>query len=358
MRAMTHRLEGICRLVRFGALAAAVAAGVGCASQAPEPQAPTPRAKLAPSNGEIPAENLRGAQGSGEYDDGVAALGNGDIDSAKIIFNRMHDRDPKDGSAFVLLGLISEKEGDKAAAEKAYKQAIKLRADLETAYINLSALLIDEKRFDDALAVARMGVAKFPSSAALHANTANVLANEGDQSGAAEEFDRATGAAPDDPMLLVSYGHWLGVWKQPDAALQKLRAARPLAKNPGILAAIGEEMKAIGAFSDCVPTFDQAILLKDAPELRTYRAVCKLNAKDALGAKADLEAAAAGGYPPAHFYLARVLSVSGDWNGAVGEYETFLKLEPNVPAAKIAREKLKQAREHIKKNEGAHAALR
>jgi Tfp pilus assembly protein PilF len=324
---------------------------VSCAAQTPEPQAPSPPplVKLAQSNGEIPAENLRGAQGGGDYDDGVAALGNGDVDGAKATFQRMRDRDPKDGTAFVLLGLISEKEGDKAGAEKAYKQAIKLRADLETAYINLSALLVDEQRGEDALAVARSGISKFPSSAGLHANAASVLASQGDQPGAEGEFDRATHAAPDDAMLLVSYGHWLGVWKQGDAALKKLRAARPLAKSPGVLAAIGEEMKAIGAFSDCVPTFDQAIALKDAPELRTYRAVCKLNAKDAAGAKADLEAATAGGYAPAHFYLARVLSVSGDWSGAVDEYETFLKLEPNVPASKIAREKLKQAKEHLKK---------
>jgi tetratricopeptide (TPR) repeat protein len=265
------------------------------------------------------------------------------------VYNRMHDRDPKDGTAFVLLGLIDEKQGDKAGAEKAYKDAIKLRADLEAGYLNLSALLIDQKRNDDALAVARAGLAKAPSSAGLHANVGTVLAAQGDQAGAAGEFDQATRAAPDDPMLLVSYGHWLRLWKQGEAALTKLRAARPLAKDPGVLAAIGEEMKALGAFSDCVPTFDQAIAIKDAPELRTYRAVCKLGAKDVDGAKADLQTAIGGQYAPAHFYLARVLSDAGDWKGAVTEYETFLKLEPNVPAAKAARERLKEAKEHLKK---------
>jgi hypothetical protein len=33
----------------------------------------------------------------------------------------------------------------------------------------------------------------------------------------------------------------------------------------------------------------------------------------------------------------------------VAEYETFLKLEPNVPASKVAREKLKAAKEHLKR---------
>ena len=107
-------------------------------------------------------------------------------------------------------------------------------------------------------------------------------------------------------------------------------------------------MKALGAFADCVPTFDQAIAMKDAPELRTYRAVCKLGAKDTAGAKDDLTAAIAAQYAPAHFYLARILGDGGDWKGAVTEYETFLKLEPNVPASKVAREKLKLAKEHLR----------
>ena len=266
-----------------------------------------------------------------------------------MAYKRIHDRDPADGPGLVLLGLIDEKQGDKAGAEKAYRDAIKARPDLEAAYIDLSALLVDAQRGDDALTVARAGLAKVPASAGLHANAATVLAGKGDQAGASREFDQATRAAPDDPMLLVTYGHWLGVWKQTDASLGKLRAARPLAKDPGVLAAIGEEMKALGAFSDCVPTFDQAIAMKDAPELRTYRAVCKIGAKDAAGAKADLQAAIAGQYAPAHFYLGRVLSDGGDWKGAVTEYETFLKLEPNVPASRAARERLKQAKEHLKK---------
>jgi tetratricopeptide (TPR) repeat protein len=307
------------------------------AAEAPPP-APTSGASAAPAS-----------SGSADYDKGVTALGGGDVDGAKAAYKRMRDRDPKDGAASVLLGLIDEKQGDKSGAEKAYKDAIKARPDLEAAYVNLSALLIDQQRNDDALAVARAGLAKSPQSAGLHANVATVLAAQGDSSGAGGEFDQATRAAPDDPQLLMTYGHWLGVWKQNDLALTKLRAARPLAKDPGVLAAIGEEMKALGAFADCVPTLDQAIALKDAPELRTYRAVCKLGMKDGAGAKADLEAAVAEKYAPAHFYLARVLSDAADWKGAVAEYETFLKLEPNVPASRVAREKLKQAKEHLKK---------
>jgi tetratricopeptide (TPR) repeat protein len=215
--------------------------------------------------------------------------------------------------------------------------------------VRLSALLISDKRVGDALAVARAGLARFPSDADLHASAATALAAKGDVPGAKSELDAAIHAAPDDPALLVTYAHWLASWKEDDAALAKLRSARAMAKDPRVLVGVAREMKALGAFGDCVPTLDRAVAIKDTPELRTQRAVCKLGAKDVEGARADLEAAIAAEYAPAHFYLARLLSGVGDWQGAVAEYEAFLKLEPNVPAAKAARESLKVAAAHARR---------
>ncbi|HEY2512784.1 MAG TPA: tetratricopeptide repeat protein [Polyangiaceae bacterium] len=344
--------SSVTRLTSFGVGAALLTAAlVGCQASAP-PQAQSPRpllARDAPSDGEIPAENLRGASGGGDYDEGVAALDDGNIDGAMAVYTRMHDRDPKDGAAPALLGLIREKAGDTPEAEKAYVEAIRMHAGLEGPYIHLSALLLGEKRYPDALRVARAGIAQFSSNPALHGNAGVALAMTGDAAGAKTELDEAAREAPDDPMRLVTFGHWLGVWKQDDAAVAKLRAARGLAKEPGVLVAVGREMKAIGAFADCVLTFDRALSIRDTPELRTHRAVCKWGAKDKEGAKADLQAALNAGYAPAHFYLARFDSDDGDWKGAVSEYQSFLKLEPTVPAAKEARERLRLAEARARK---------
>src|SRR5580658_4372221 len=130
--------------VAVGALAALACGGAGAPAPTSASGAPKTPFNYAPSNGEIPVENVEGALSGGDYDQGVEALGNGDIDGAEAAFKRIHDRDPKDAAGLVLLGLIREKQGNKEIAEKAYKRAIELRPDLEAAYVNLSALFIDE----------------------------------------------------------------------------------------------------------------------------------------------------------------------------------------------------------------------
>jgi cytochrome c-type biogenesis protein CcmH/NrfG len=91
--------------------------------------------------------------------------------------------------------------------------------------------------------------------------------------------------------------------------------------------------------------------MKDSPELRTYRALCKLGAKDDAGALADLRAAVGldANFGPAHYYLAGRLAQSGDLAAAIAEYEAYLKVEPSGPMAKTARERIKKAKEHLKK---------
>ena len=354
IRSLLHKgRKSVTRLTGFEVGSALLAAAlVGCQASTPqEPQAP-PRPPIghnAPSDGEIPAENLRGTSGGGDYDEGVAALDDGNVDGAMAVYTRMHDRDPKDGAAAALLGLIHDRAGETAEAEKAYVEAIRMRAGLEGPYIRLGALLFGEKRYAEAIRVARAGIARFPSNAALHGNAGAALAMSGNEADAKTELEEAAREAPDDPMRLVTFGHWLGVWKWNEAALAKLRSARSLAKDPGTLVAVGREMKSIGAFPDCVLTFDRALSIRDTPELRTHRAVCKWSATDKDGAKADLQTALNAGYAPAHFYLARFDSDEGDWKGAVSEYRAFLALEPTVPAAKEAREKLRMAEAHAKK---------
>ena len=279
---------------------------------------------------------------------GMRALENNDLPSAKAYFDHALRAHPKDADALYYQGVVAEKMGDKDTAEKSYKAALKVKPDLEQAAVNLSAFYTDAQRYDDALAVSQAGLAKHADNGSLHLNAAVAYAGKGDQPSATKEFDAALRVTPNEPMFHLTYGHWLGSWKLVDPALAQLRAARPLAKKNGdtavgVLAAIGHELHLLRAWSDCVPTYDEAIALKDAAELRTERAACKIGAKDTAGALVDLQAAVANdaSYAPAHYYLAGELARVGQLKDAVAQLQIFLKLEPNGPIAKAAQEKLR-----------------
>jgi tetratricopeptide (TPR) repeat protein len=279
---------------------------------------------------------------------GARALEANDLTSAKAYFDHAIKANPNNADALYYEGVLAEKANDKDGAEKSYKAALKAKPDHEQAAVNLSALYIDEQHYDPALAVAQAAIAKHKDNASLHMNAAVASAWKGDQPGATQEFLVAVRLAPSDPMFLLTYAHWLGVWKLGDASLTQLKLARPLAKNMGesglgMLAAVGHEMHVVRAWQDCISTYDDAIAIKDAAELRTERASCKIGVKDDAGALADLRAAIAkdAAYAPAHYYLGNELARAGKYADAAAEYNAFLKIEPAGAMASAAQDKLK-----------------
>jgi Tfp pilus assembly protein PilF len=301
----------------------------------------SPAANPAPDNG---------APGrvSDDVAKGMRALESNDWTNAKAYFDHALRGNPNDADALYYEGVVAEKTGDKDAAEKNYKAALKVKPELAQAAVNLSAFYVDAQRYDDALAVAEAGLSKHADNGSLHLNAALAYAGKADPPSATREFDAAVHAAPDEAMFRLTYGHWLGAWKLVDPALLQLRAARPLAKKSGdgavgVLAAIGHEMHVLRAWPDCVMTYDDAIAMKDAAELRTERAACKIGAKDSAGALADLQSAVANdaSYAPAHYYLAGEFARAGQVKDAIAQYQTFLKLEPNAPSAKAVQDRLR-----------------
>jgi tetratricopeptide (TPR) repeat protein len=319
----------------------------GCGGPQQHETAPPPLVDPPPSTTATPPADpvaVASAGESAEVKKGIAAFQANDYPTAKLYFDAALKKNSQDGDALYYSGLTAEKAGDKDAAEKLYKSALKVRPDLESAAENLSALYDDAQRWDDAIAVAKAALARRGDNAALHANLGIAYAGKKDAANATSELDQAVKLSSSDAGLRLSYAHALEGLGQGDAALAQLKAARPLAAdNLGVLAAIGHELHVIKAFSDCVVTFDKAVAIKDAAELRTERAACKLGVKDIDGAIADLKTAVTNepAYVPAHYYLANALASSGKAKEAIVEYQAFLKLAPSGPMAKAANEKIK-----------------
>lgn len=342
-------------LVVVSVLALAACGGGAEPTNEPPHTPPTLPPSLKLGGGE-PAQKPEARKASADFVRGKAALEQGNEAGARAAFEAAIAKDANDPDAHAYLGAMVEKS-DKAAAEKHYRTALGAVAGHEAATLNLSALLLDQNKADEAVTLLKASADAHPESAALKLNLGLALAQKGDEAGATAALAEATKLAPKDPMGHITFGQVLGKWKKNDQAKEELLKAEKLAAGDiGVLASVGFELKNVGAFADCVRVLDGTIDKKDAAELRTYRALCKLGAQDKAGAQADLEAAVAKDpkYGPAHFYLGGRYAEAGKWKEVVTAYEAYLKLEPDGPMRKAAEERIKLAKE--KQKGGAKAA--
>lgn len=282
---------------------------------------------------------------------GIRAYDAGNYADARRSFEAAAKKNASDYEALFNLGQTCEKLNDAQGAEAAYKGALAAKPDLDNAAANLSALYLDAGRNDEALAIARTGLAKHPGSAPLHENMGIALAAKGDQDNASKEFTQALQINPKDAMAHLTFAHWLNTWKVRGAA-PHLDAARDLVGDDlAMLASIGLEYRMAGEFDSCVKTFDHAVSVKDGGEVRTGRALCRLGLKDEKGALADLQAAVSTEptYAPGHYYLAGRLAMSNHYKEAAAEYGKYLQLAPSGSLAKPAANRMKMALDASKK---------
>jgi Tfp pilus assembly protein PilF len=334
------------KVLRASVVAVVLASSWACG--APALEAAPPNTPHEPTPGPDVAPPPEAAHLSAEVTKGVTSLEANDVAGAKAHFQAALQADAKDADAHYYLGVVAEKTPDLAAAEASYKSALKLRPGFEGAAVNLSGLYDDAQRYDDALGITSAAVAEHPKNGSLHLNAAIAFAGKKDAASAQREFEAATQISKGDATFRLVYGHWLVALGQADAALTQLQAALALAgTNVGVVAAVGHELHVAKAFAPCVAAMDKAVGLKDAAELRTERAACKIGLKDDAGALADLRAAVASdpSFAPAQYYLGNQLAKAGDFPAAVIAYQTFLKLEPNGPLAKAVQEKIKLAQQ-------------
>jgi tetratricopeptide (TPR) repeat protein len=337
----------------MAALAAAAAACGGSTPPAETGGTTPPPTSTAPETASLPSGPEPAP--SAELMAGIKAFDAGSYADARKSFEAATKKDPKNYEAFFNLGQACEKLGDKQAAEAAYKAAVAVKPDLDTAAAALSSLYIDAGRFDEALAVGKAGLAKHPGSAPLHENLGMALAARGDQDPATQELEAAIKLAPSEPMYHLNLAHWLNAWHV-RGATPHLDAIRDGAKDVAMLASIGFEYRMAGEYDTCIKIFDRAVAMKDGGEVRTERALCKHGMKDDKGALDDLQAAVAKepGYAQAHYYLGGRLASAKPprFKEAAAEYAKYLELAPTGSLAKQASERLKYAQDEAAKEKG------
>jgi tetratricopeptide (TPR) repeat protein len=316
------------------------------ASEGTDPSLPTGPSEAAPS-----PDLLAGIKA---YDAGAYA-------DARAAFEAATKKNPRDAQASYNLGLSCEKLADKTCAEAAYTAAISIKPDFDTAVAALSSLELDAGRIDDAMQVARAGLAKKPGSAPLHENLGVAEAMKGvDQDAALAQLEAAVKAEPAEPMYHLTLAHWLNAWHIRGAA-PHLDVALSAAKDDvSLLASIGFEYRMAGEFDACIKTFDRAVHVKDGGEVRTERAICKVGKKDSPGALADFQAAVAvePTYAPGHYWLGGRLAQQKRYKEAAAEYAKYLELQPTGSLATQASERMRLAQDAAAHDRGAIAPKR
>jgi len=351
MKKVTLRSFALASLLgTFVAFPLAMGCGPDKPAETPKPTGgdDTPSSSASTSSS-TPAKPVAATPSNAEVKKGMAALDSGDVAGARTAFEAAVAKNPQDPQAHFYLGITLNQQKDDKGAERELKEALRIMPDLDEASSNLSALYLDQQKWDQAADICKTALVK-SKRPELHANYAMALAGKNDAAGAKKEFEEA--AKGNDAMILFTYATYLEKWKEVDAAAEKLRAAAKAApEDPATLASIGFEQKNVGAFGDCVSTLDRAIAKKDNAEIRTYRALCKLGNKDKDGARADLESAVKldATVPPPHFYLAGRFAESGKLPEAIAEYEAYLKLAPSGPLAAEAKKRIDVLKKKQKK---------
>lgn len=345
-----HVLASIAASIAFGIVAQTTACG------GPPAQPVTPDPPLGPTTPPLTTTGAKPETAAPSTSDdvtrGTAAVKAGDWNGARSAFEAAIQKNPKQADAYFYLGLVMDKTGDKAAAEKNYKQALELQPDLQEAAENLTAIYVEGQKFDEAIGIAKKALARNAKNAEMQLNLAVALSGKGDVDGASKAFDDALKLAPNDARFYLAYADHLGAAKKNDEAIAKLKQAQRVAgEDPALLGTIGYAFRTAKAVPECIAAFDKAITIKDNPDFRTNRALCKLAAKDKPGATADFQAAAAAKDPPfapAHYWLGLMFHEDGKFPEAAAEYEAYLKAAPKGPMAKAAEAKLKQAKDKKK----------
>jgi tetratricopeptide (TPR) repeat protein len=173
---------------------------------------------------------------------------------------------PETADDSLLAGEIATKDGNTDAAADAYGRVIAQTPEGSTlqaqATAGLAHLLIAAKRYPEAEAVLRKGIAANPHDTAMQAQLADVLAQEGKPQDAIAALESVHTAQPDDDAVT---GMLADLYTQSGDAAK----AEPLYKlllqkhphDPGLLASDGDALVRTGKFADAVTVLQEAVRL-------------------------------------------------------------------------------------------------
>lgn len=276
---------------------------------------------------------------SADVQKGIDAIEAEDFEGAKAVLTKAVAAAPDDAQAVFYLGVAESGLGETDAAIGHLEKALELDPQLSDAALNLSALLLDQERYPEALAAAEKGLKVAPDDVGLLQNKALALLMTGEEAKAVPLLAKVVEKKPDDEGLRFMYAQaMLAAGDQAGAAkeLKKLSSS----KDQAVLASSADLLGRLKEWDGCIAALDGAIAIEEASELFVKRGLCRHGKNDEDGAKSDFEKAITldANSARAHFYLGHNLRARGDKKGAKTAFKKASDLDPDGKMGQAARD--------------------
>jgi len=248
-------------------LVAAIAA-VGCTkdktSQTENNDART--AKVLPvsmttSGGDKPVvDSTPKVTGPVSYADGEAAYQAGRYVEATQVFEQYTTEKPNNPWGHFMLGLSESKVGDTAKAEKSFEEALRIDPDHMKSLLNLSRMLIDQRRFDEAIIKLAHAGELNPTSAEVHRLLGRTFNGQKKTDEAIDSYRRAIALDPTDSWSMNNLGLILIQQGKSYEATGLLAKAVELKKDePTFHNNLGMALEHTGRFTAAVSEYKDAL---------------------------------------------------------------------------------------------------
>jgi Tfp pilus assembly protein PilF len=315
-----------------------VAGAPACGGGQAEPATP---ASDSPENllGDEPEGSVPAS--SADVQKGIDAIGAEDFAGAKEILSAAVKGAPDDPQAVFYLGVAEAALGETEPAIEHLEKALELDPKLSDAALNLSALLLDQERYEESAAAADRGLKSAPDDTGLLQNKGMALLMAGSAKEALPLLTKASQRKPEDQELkfmLAQAALSSGDEGTAKAQLDGLADS----SDRAMLASVADLFGRLQAWDGCVKALDNAIAQEEAGELLVKRGLCRHGKKDEDGARKDFERAIElePGSPKAHFYLGHNLRARGDNKGAKAAFKKASELDADGPIGGAAKKAL------------------
>ena len=245
-------------------LLAAVAA-IGCSKPFAEPRtnaqqhtqvSPQAKAIAVATAGEVPTRSA----GPVSFADADAAYQAKNYGDAARLFEEYTERRPGNAWGHFMLGLSAWRAGDVKKAEGAFDEALNIDPNHVKSLVNLSRVLIDQRRFDDAIVRLTHAGDVDPSSVDVQRLLGRVYAAEHKTDEAVNAYRRAIAMDARDAWSMNNLGLLLLEQGHDDAALSPLARAVELRQDvPAFHNNLGMALEHTGRFRAAAAAYRDAL---------------------------------------------------------------------------------------------------